>query len=151
MLKLCTMAAAALLLPLGMTAQDMRGPHPGYGRALQNLRYARALLERGDRGWGPVAADQQRATSEIDRAIEELRRGAEAEGRDRDEHPRIEATWEPRDRLRRASEALSQARDELGRGDEDRGGRELRERASRHIEEAQRALHRAMDNWHDRR
>lgn len=150
MLKLCTIAAAALLLPLGMTAQDMRGQHPGYGHALQNLRYARALLERGDRGWGPVAADQQRATSEIDRAIEELRRGAEADGRNPNEHPRIEQTWEPRDRLRRASEALSEARDELGRGDEDRGGHELRERAERHIDEAQHALHRAMEDWHDR-
>ena len=149
MLKLCTITAAALLLPLGMMAQDEHG-HEGYGHALQNLRYARALLERGDRGWGPVAADQQRATNQIDRAIEELRRGAETKGRDRNEHPRIDANWESRDRLRRASEALSEARDEIGHDEGDRGARELRERAYRHIDEAQRALHHAMDNWHGR-
>ena len=151
MLKLCTIAAAALLLPLGMTAQDMRGPHPGYGRALENLRYARALLERGDRGWGPVAADQQRATSEIDRAIEELRHAAEADGRNPNAHPPVDANWEPHDRLRRASEALSQARDEISRGEANPGARELRDRAYRHIDDAQRALHHAMENWHDRR
>ncbi len=139
--------AIASLAPLGVMARQMPGRHPGYVHAVQDLRYARALLDRGDRGWGPVAADQQHATAEIDRAIEELRRAAMDDGRNPNERPRIDMRWEPRDRLRRASEALGDARESISREEDNPGAREMRDRAFHHIEEAQRALHHAMDRW----
>lgn len=135
--------AAALLMPFGLMAQ----PHPHYAHALQDLRYARALLERGDRGWGPVAADQQRATAEIDRAIEEVRHAAMDDGRNPNGHTWINPHMDPHDRLRRASEMLAHARQSISRAEDNPAARDMRNRAYRHIDEAQRALHHAIDTW----
>lgn len=138
-----------LLMPLGIMAQQMPGRHPGYLHALQDLRFARAVLERGGEreGWGPVAADQQRAVGEIERALEEIRRAAMEDGKNPNNHPPIDMRWEPRDRLRRASEALGRAREAINREEDNPEARAMRDRAFRHIDEAQRALHHAMDTW----
>ncbi|MBV9611851.1 MAG: hypothetical protein JO091_05235, partial [Acidobacteriaceae bacterium] len=102
MLKLSRAAVAVtLLLPLGAAAQR----HPHYLHAIQDLRYARALLQRGQNwDWGRVAADQRRAIGEVDRAIAELRRAAADDGRNPNDLPPIEMRWQPRDRLHRAAE-----------------------------------------------
>ncbi len=134
--------AIGLLLPMGLVAQR----HPGYSHALQDLRFARAVLERNE-GWGRVAADEGRATGEIDRAIEELRRAAMDDGRNPNDHPPVDMRWEPRDRLHRAMEALDQARDRIGREEDNSSAREWRNRAFRHIDEARRALRHAMETW----
>lgn len=145
MLKVAgTVLMAALLLPFAAVAQD----HPHYLHALQDLRYARALLERGQGwDWGPAAADQQRATNEIQAAIEEVRHAAMDDGRNPDNHPPIDVHWAAHDRLRRAMEALDRARDSISREEINPAARDQRNRAYHHIDEARRALHHAMDNW----
>jgi hypothetical protein len=129
--------------PLALFAQA----HPHYLQALRELQFARAVLAPGDRGWGPVAADQRRATAEIDRAIEELRHAAEMDGRNPNDVPPVDMHWEPRDRMRRASEALGRARDTIGQEEMNPAARMVRDRAFRHIDEAQHALRHAMDSW----
>jgi len=136
----------SLLLPLAAMAQ-MRGRHPGYGHALQDLRFARAVLERHE-GWGPVAADQRRAVVEIDRAVDELSRAAIDDGRNPNAHPPVDVRWEPRDRLHRAMDALGRARDSISREEDNPAARGWRDRAFRHIDMAQRVLGHAMDRWH---
>ena len=133
--------AAVIAVPQAVMAQR----HPGYLHALQDLRFARALLERGE--WHRVAPDRERAVHEIDRAIEELRRAAMDDGRNPDAHPPIEERWEPRDRLHRAEEALGRAREAISREEDNPNAREWRNRAYRHIDEARRALRHAMDRW----
>lgn len=132
---------AVLALPLVVMAQR----HPGYLHALSDLRYARALLEHGE--WGRVGPDRERAIGEIDRAIEELRRAAMDDGKNPDEHPRIEPGWAPRDRLHRAEEALGRAREAISREEDNPAAREWRNRAFRHIDEARHAVHHAIEMW----
>ncbi len=134
-----------LLLPVGAVAQ-MPGRHPGYDRALSDLRYARALLETGPR-WGRVARDDERAVGEIDRAIEELRHAAMDDGRNPNARPPIDEHWRPAERLRRAQEVLGRARHDLDREEDNPSARGLRDRAWRHIDEAQRAVAHAMNTW----
>lgn len=134
--------AIAALMPMGIVAQM----HPHYGHALQDLRFARALLEQNE-GWGRVAADKERAVGEIDRAIEELRHAAMDDGRNPDQHPPVDMHWAPRDRIQRAIAALSSARDNIRMEEANPAARDMRNRAFRHIDEAQRALHHAMDGW----
>ncbi len=150
MLKLKTMGAVlgiALITPLAMMAQHHEHPH--YMEALRQLHFARALLEPGDRGWGPVAADQQRATAEIDRAIEEIRHAAEMDGRNPNNLPPVDMHWEPRDRIRRSMEALDHARGEISQAEMNPAAHMVRDRAFRHIEEARRALRHAVERWHE--
>lgn len=139
--KLLAMAAVAVFASVVLLAQR----HPGYLRALSELRYARALLERGE--WGPVARDQQTAISEIDRAMRELSRAAADDGRNLGDHPPIEQSWQPRERLPKAEEALGKARDYIEHEEDNPQARELRNRAFQHIDEARRAVRHAMDRW----
>jgi hypothetical protein len=133
--------AAVVTLPLAVMAQR----HPGYLHALSDLRYARALLEHGE--WGGVGPHRERAISEIDRAIEELRRAAIDDGKNPDMHPPIEERWGPRDRLHRAEEALGRARDAISREEDNPEAREWRDRAYHHIDAARHAVHEAIDAW----
>lgn len=135
----------SLLLPLAAMAQ-MPGRHPGYAHAVEDLRFARAVLERHE-GWGPVAADQQRAVGEINRAIDELKQAAMDDGRNPNAAPPIDMRWEPRDRMHRAMDALGRARDAISREEDNPAARGWRDRAFRHIDMAQRVLGHAMDRW----
>src|ERR1700685_765715 len=123
--------AVMVAAPVTVMAQA----HPHYLQALRELQFARAVLAPGDHGWGPVAADQPRATGEIDRSVEELRQDAEMEGRNPNDVPPVDMHWEPRDRLRRASEALGRARDAISQEEMNPAARMVRDRAFRHIDE----------------
>lgn len=143
MLKAAVAVLAAVVgLPLAVMAQR----HPGYLHALSDLRYARALLEQGE--WGGVGPHRERALSEIDRAVEELRRAAVDDGKNPNEHPPVEAGWGPRDRLHRAQEALGRAREAISREEDNPAAREWRDRAYHHIDEARHAVHDAIEAWH---
>lgn len=142
--KLLAVVTVAVCVSLVAVAQAP-GRHPGYLRALSELRYARALLERGE--WGPVARDQQLAISEIDRAMRELSRAAADDGRNLGDHPPIDNSWQPRERLPKAEEALGKAREDIDREEDNPEARQLRNRAFQHIDEARRAVRRAMDRW----
>lgn len=133
--------ALVVALPLAVMAQR----HPGYLHALSDLRYARALLEHGD--WGRVGPHRERAISEIDRAIEELRRAAMDDGKNPDAHPPIEESWGGRDRLHRAEEALGRAREAISREEDNPAAREWRDRAFRHIDAARHHVHEAIEAW----
>lgn len=136
--------AAGLLLPLGLMAQG----HPHYRRALQDLRFARAVLEQGEGwNWGRAARDQQVALNEIDRAIQEVRRAVAEDGGNMHEHPPVDVHWPARDRLRRAMEALDHARDAISQGEVNPAARGMKDRAYRHIDMARHALRHAMDGW----
>jgi hypothetical protein len=135
-----------LLLPWGATAQ-MPGRHPGYDRALSDLRYARALLETGSQ-WGRVARDDERAVAEIDRAIEEVRHAAWEDGKNPNARPAVDAHWLPGERLRRAQDVLGRARRDLDHEEDNPSARGLRNRAWMHIDEAQRAVAHAINMWH---
>ena len=134
--------AAVLALPMAVMAQS----HPGYLHALSELRYARALLEHGE--WGGIGPHRERAISEIDRAIEELRRAAIDDGRNPDRHPPIEERWGPRDRLHRTEEVLGRARDMISREEDNPAAREWRDRAYHHIDEARHAVREAIEASH---
>ena len=134
-----------LLLPLSANAQ-YPGRHPGYDRALADLRYARALLASGPQ-WGPVARDDSRAVAEIDRAIQEVRHAAFDDGRNPNAHPPVDTHWLPPERLRRAQDLLNKARHDLDREEDNPQARGLRDRAWAHIDEAQRAVAHAMSAW----
>lgn len=136
---------AVLVLAVIVPFVAMAQRHPGYLHALSDLRYARALLERGE--WGPVARDQQTAIGEIDRAIRELSRAAADDGKNLGDHPAVDAGWQPRERLPKAEEALGKARDDIDHEEDNPQARQWRNRAFEHIDAARRAVRHAMDRW----
>lgn len=131
-------AAATLVAPAAMHAQ---GRHPAYLRARSDLRaaqfYARVHEEPN------VTRNLERAAGEMEAAIHEIDRAAVLDGRNLDDHPRIDERLPRRDRFRKIVELLRSARADIEREEDNPRSREWRNVAFRHIDEALNAVHRA--------
>lgn len=136
--------AATLVFPFAAKA-DLPGRHPGYLHALTDLRTARWLMERqpGDRR---VYADEDVGISEVNMAIDELKRASFYDGKDLRDHPPRD-TQEYGSRLLRAIEALKQARNDIAQEEDNPEVRGLRDRAFAHIDRALHAAERAHADW----
>jgi hypothetical protein len=120
--------------------------HPRYAAAVADLRYARALLYRGD--WRDVMRDQRAAVEEIDRAIGEARRAAIDDGRNPDDHPPFDARMPWEGRFRKAMELLDSALRNLSSEEDNRDAAEWRAAARRNVENARAFVAKAMrDSW----
>jgi hypothetical protein len=126
-----------LLLGAFVTAAnaDTPGKHPYYLHALDDLRDARAHLDR----LGPddrIDNEQQRAIDEIDAAIGEIKRASIDDGKDLRDHPPIDAHLKRTDRYHRALELLDKAHKDVKHEEDDPYAQGLQDRALRHIDEA---------------
>lgn len=114
---------------------DTPGRHPYYLHALDDLRDARAHLDRS----GPderIDEEQQRAIDEIDAAIGEIKRASIDDGKDLRNHPPIDAHLRRTDRFRKALELLDKAHKDVKHEEDDPYAKGLQDRALRHIDEA---------------
>ncbi len=121
---------------------DNPGRHPAYLHALSDLRDARAHLQHIANE--QVIDDEVRAIDEIDKAIHEVKRAAIEDGKNIEDHMRVDAHMDRRGRFHKALELLDRAqRDASGEEDQpDTQGLQLR--VIHHIEEARRAVKHAL-------
>jgi len=132
---LAVMACIAMVLaPLALHAQQP-GKHPAYLHALQDLRHARAHIERqpGDaqRKW-----DERVAVHEIDEAIREIKEAAIDDGKNLADHPPVDAKMEWHGRLHRALELLHKAEKDCHEEEDNNFAHGLQRRALEHIRKA---------------
>jgi hypothetical protein len=136
----------AALLPLAIRADE----HPHYLRALTDLRDARWSLEHRP-GDAAVAAHENIAIEEIDRAIGELKVAAIEDGRNVGSRPHEDANLDRFGRLQHALELIRRAHSDVSMREDSREAREMQKRALRHIEIALHETERALaDVHHDR-
>jgi hypothetical protein len=120
--------------------------HPRYAAAVADLRYARALLNRGD--WRDVMRDQRAAVEEIDRAIGEARRAAIDDGRNPDDHPPFDVRMPWEGRFRKALDLLDSALRNLSSEEDNRDAAAWRAAARHDVENARAFVAKAMrDSW----
>ena len=120
--------------------------HPRYLSALSDLRYARALLWRGD--FREVMRDQRAAIDEIDHAIGEAKRAAIDDGKNIDDHPPVDTRigWEGR--FRKAMELLNSAIGDLSFTETNMAAAPWRDAARANAERARGFVEKAMrDSW----
>ena len=110
--------------------------HPPYLHALEDLRHARAHLERPARVTINTAWDEVAAVREIDAALGEIQRAAIDDGKSLAQHPAVEARMDWRGRLHRALELLRKARQDCGREEDNPAAQGLQRRAAHHIDRA---------------
>lgn len=141
---LATLAAAALVGAATTTkAQQVPGPHPAYLHALTDLRMARAYLNDGW-AWEPVRAEDTKAIREIDAAIGEIKGASIDDGKNLNDHPRMDAHLTPQNRFAKANELLYAAHQDLSRAEDVPQSRGLRDRAIRHVDEAHNTVEAAV-------
>jgi tetratricopeptide (TPR) repeat protein len=87
------------------------GHHPYYIHALSDLRMARALLNRSEEL--DVNSDQKNAVFELNEAIGQIRRAAIMDGKDPDDHPKIDTSLDRRGRIQKAIELIRKAKSDI--------------------------------------
>jgi hypothetical protein len=146
LILIAVMASIAFgLAPVALQAQQQPGRHPAYLHALQDLRHARAHLERrgGDaqRKW-----DERAAIHSIDEAIREIKEAAIEDGKNLQDHPPVDVKMDFHGRLRRAVELLHKAERDCHEEEDNNFARGLQKRALHHIQEAIRFTEQGLAN-----
>jgi hypothetical protein len=145
--KMFLMAVATVVMMTTFAAADTPGAHPAYLHALSALREARAHLDVGTPNYR-LNQDEQRAISEIDAAIKEVRDAAIDDGKPAGFRPRIDERLDGPGRLRHAMELLDSAHQDVDAHESDIFAKGLKKRALHHIDEARNAVHHAMEARH---
>jgi len=136
MKKLIQATIAALVLAAALPLASHAEDHPAYLHALSDLRAARWLIKhRPANGWH-VAAQEDDAWRDIEKAINEIKHAAIDDGKDLDDHPPVQNEGDHGGRLHQARELLKRTRDDLWQAEENGHARGLRKRAVRHIDNA---------------
>jgi hypothetical protein len=110
--------------------------HPAYLRALEDLRHARAHLERPANVTARTAWDEAVAVREIDAALREIRQAAIDDGKPVGYHPPVDVGLDWSGRLRRAVELLERAHQDCAQDEDNAFAQGLQARAIQHIDAA---------------
>jgi len=136
--------AAVVFLSLSTALGETHRSHPSYGRALAELRYARAHVSLHAPGV-PPDENELEAIQEIDKAMQDVKDASEDDGKSLNEHPLIEASWGRIERLQRALALLDEAHDNIELRQQDSFLKGLKANsANRHVANAKEAIERAM-------
>jgi hypothetical protein len=108
--------------------------HPAYLRALSDLRFARALLQRPD--GGELREQERDAIHKIDDAIGEIKKASIDDHKDLGDHPPVDMHLPWAGRLRKALEVLDDARHDCEKEEDNPHTQGLQLRVIKHIEEA---------------
>ena len=147
MMKLKTrsmLSGLVALLSLSFAAHaDMPGKHPAYLHALTDLRTARWMLEHRP-GDAAVSGREDVAITEIDAAIGEIKHASIDDGKNLQDHPKVDVGADRPGRLHKALELLRKTRNDVAREEDDPAVRGLRDRAIGHIDGAIHATEHAI-------
>jgi hypothetical protein len=125
-------------------AQQVPGPHPEYLHALSDLRLARAYLDE----LGPnihVDNRSQLAISEIDEAMNAIKKASIDDGKNLHEHPPIDVHLGHKDRFKTAEHLLHKVHDDLSHAEDVPQARGLRNNALFHVDKAWHATQDALN------
>jgi hypothetical protein len=147
--KMCRFGAMALVLSIPGTALAGQ-KHSGYSRTMDDLRLARALLQRTNQ---PQTLDGEQdevslAMSHIESAISEMNIESILNGKKRSDLPRIDARMPWAERLSRSSRLLEQAREDCAGEKDKTGSVGLQARVLDQIEQAQNRIRIAIEIVH---
>ena len=117
--------------------------HPYYLHALTDLRSARWMLDHRPGDWRQTE-DEREAVRRIDAAINEIKRAAIDDGKNLNDHPRVDEIMEHSGRLRAALGFLEKARQDVNQEEDNRFADGLKDRAIQHISEAVNRTRKAM-------
>src|SRR5271170_1733614 len=114
----CAVIAFLVALCAASSFADEPGRHPAYLHALTDLRHARAHLYNQAATYH-MDKEEEHAISEIDKAIDEIKRAAIDDGKNLNDHPPVDAEMDRAGRFHRALELLNNAHNDIAREEDD--------------------------------
>lgn len=119
------------------------GEHPYYLHALSDLRAARWMIEHRPGDWQRTV-DEVEAVKQIDAAIGEIKKAAIEDGKDINDHPKVDEKNDHDGRLHEAVDFLRKARQDISHDEDNKFAQGLQARAYMHIDAAINATKRAI-------
>jgi hypothetical protein len=119
------------------------GDHPYYLHALSDLRAARWMIQHRPGNWAQTV-DEVEAVRRIDAAIGEIKKAAIEDGKNVEDHPRVDERNDHDGRLHVALDFLRKARQDIGHDEDNRFAQGLQARAYGHIDGAIDAVKKAI-------
>jgi hypothetical protein len=110
--------------------------HPAYLHAIQDMRHARAQLERPAATTAQTAWDENVAIRDLDAAIQEARAAASDDGKNVAALPPIDVAPDWSGRLHRALELMERARNDMNHEEDNPGARGAQQRSIGHVDQA---------------
>ena len=129
------LAVSAAIPAISAGAQGANAPHPKYNEVLSDLHYAYGLLDK-ESPKGRVDSAQGQAKSEINQAIDLVKRAELDDHQAENSHPPVDAQMKDTDRFQKAGEVLKQARQDIDADEQRPQAKELKTKAILHINEA---------------
>src|SRR5580700_11535518 len=117
--------------------------HPYYLHALSDLRAARWMIEHRPGNWQRTV-DEIEAVKQIDAAIGEIKKAALDDGKNIDDHVKVDERNDHDGRLHEAADFLRKARQDVGHDEDNQFAQGLQARAYMHIDAAINATKRAI-------
>jgi hypothetical protein len=119
------------------------GQHPYYLHALSDLRAARWMIEHRPGNWVQTQ-DEIEAVHRIDAAINEIKKASIEDGKNLEDHPRVDELPDQNGRLHKALDFLRKARQDISHDEDNAFAQGLQARAYGHIDGAIGAVKRAI-------
>lgn len=119
------------------------GDHPYYLHALSDLRAARWMIEHRPGNWQQTV-DEIEAVHRIDAAIGEIKKAAIEDGKNVEDHPKVDERNDHDGRLHVALDFLRKARQDISHDEDNRFAQGLQARAYGHIDGAINAVKKAI-------
>jgi tetratricopeptide (TPR) repeat protein len=135
MKKVILMTVAIVITATLMFAQNGKPEHPFYLHALSDLRAARWMLEHRPGNWQQTT-DEIEAVKRIDAAINEIKKASIDDGKDINDHPKVDEIPDHAGRLHKANDFLKKAREDVNKDEDNAFAKGLKKRALDHINEA---------------
>ncbi|HTB53297.1 MAG TPA: hypothetical protein VK718_11050 [Ferruginibacter sp.] len=117
--------------------------HPYYLHALSDLRAARWMIEHRPGNWAQTN-DEMEAVKQINAAIGEIKKASIDDGKDIDDHPKVDERNDHDGRLHEAVDFLKKAREDISHDEDNVFAQGLQGRAYMHIDKAIDATKRAI-------
>jgi hypothetical protein len=140
------LSAVFLLMSFSMISKAnnlFQGQHPYYLHALSDLRAARWMIEHRPGNWERTV-DEVEAVKQIDAAIGEIKKAAIEDGKNIEDHPKVDEKNDHNGRLHEAVDFLRKARQDISHDEDNKFAQGLQGRAYMHIDAAINATKKAI-------
>jgi hypothetical protein len=120
-----------------------KAAHPYYLHALSDLRAARWMIEHRPGNWQQTV-DEVEAVKRIDAAIGEIKKASIDDGKNLEDHPKVDEKNDHDGRLHEAADFLRKARQDVAQDEDNQFAQGLQARAFGHIDAAVAAVKKAI-------
>jgi pantothenate kinase len=140
---LSVVVSGFVLLLTQFNAGAEKVEHPHYLHALSDLRAARWMIEHRPGDWQRTT-DEVEAVKRIDEAINAIKKASIDDGKDLNDHPKVDEVPDHIGRLHKAVDLLKKARARVNKEEDNAFAEGLKDRALKHISEAIRLTEKAI-------